>query len=973
MKVFSRIVMGLLLVLLTYSVVSAHAKLVKANPSPNSVLGSAPTQVQLWFDEPIELNFSSVQVLDAKKQRVDTGVLQAVAGDPKSILVPLKPSGDGTYNVIWKVLSSADGHITSGVFAYGVGSAVASVSAPVDTGAEAAPNELSPVGVVMRWVSLASLLALVGGFVFRFFLLEPSLEGIHADKKIRAAAQNRWLQLTVVAFVLFFIANVGELGVQAQLVTAQVSLSALGEILFGSRFGTLWLIRAGLMALCAVLLGVEARGVRVPFREYALIVLGNVALFTRSLNSHGAAAGNYSLPVFSDWAHLVAVAVWVGGLFCFAWLMPALWRALEPKTRSAWIAKLIPQFSVIAIVATIVIAVTGMYNSTQQIPALDILTTRALPSLNELAQGSYDIALGIKVALFLVMLLFGALNLLFLSPRFRRFVAEPEKSAKLFSRFRVTVAAEALLGLSAIFLAGIITLSVPPRSQPDQAAPSIAQAPPSIQPVTLVGYPSANAQVQLKIGPDPAAPTEFTAQVTDKDGKPLADVQRVIFNFMYLDQDTGAQNVNADAKDENQYGVTGQYLSLDGMWKIKVTVRQKGRDDVAVEFPYYIAPRFADTETTPVMTAQLALTQAQQAMNSLKTLRSEQQLNDGVNGVAISDYEYQAPDRTRFVIQGQGESIAIGAQQYYQDKDGNWFERARVENFVFPQFNFADSAQRTRLGRTDKINNQPAQIILFDTPSTSGQDVIHYAYWIGPDKRVLQLGMVTTSHYMMQYYTDFDSTDVVVNAPAKVLPAPTPVTVTGDSGPLAAAVQGSARPRGFVTGDLEGDGALVMVVVGVVILLIGSGGKRPRNARLVVLGTGAAAVLLGIGLFIDAVNGTMAANQNVPVNTARASTGEQIYQQNCQVCHGEKGYGDGPGAAALPVKPFDLTTHVLLHDEQYLHAVILNGRGYMPAFGDKLSQDQILDVIAYTRLLARNAQQGNGTTTPARAGFTPQP
>jgi mono/diheme cytochrome c family protein len=61
-----------------------------------------------------------------------------------------------------------------------------------------------------------------------------------------------------------------------------------------------------------------------------------------------------------------------------------------------------------------------------------------------------------------------------------------------------------------------------------------------------------------------------------------------------------------------------------------------------------------------------------------------------------------------------------------------------------------------------------------------------------------------------------------------------------------------------------------------------------------------------------------------------------------------------------------------LHDEQYLYATILNGRGYMPAFGSRLSQDQILDVIAYTRLLARSAQQGSPNATP-RPGFTPQP
>ena len=83
---------------------------------------------------------------------------------------------------------------------------------------------------------------------------------------------------------------------------------------------------------------------------------------------------------------------------------------------------------------------------------------------------------------------------------------------------------------------------------------------------------------------------------------------------------------------------------------------------------------------------------------------------------------------------------------------------------------------------------------------------------------------------------------------------------------------------------------------------------------------------------------------------------------------GVGGRGDGAGAAVLPVKPFDLTTHYFQHDEAYHFQTILNGRGYMPAFGAGLSQDQIVNVIAYVRLLAQQARQQN-----PQQGFTPQP
>ncbi len=966
MKVWLRVSIAVVLVILTVTVVSAHAKLIKASPAPNSVLGSAPSQVQLWFDEDVDLNFSQVQVLDQKKQHVETGDLQLANGDTKSVIISLKPSGDGTYNVIWRVLSATDGHVTSGVYAYGVGTTAGIVPVPSSPDI-AAPTELSPLSAVVRWVSLFSLLTLIGGFVFRFFILEQSLDIVNANKNTRKVAHTRWLQLIGLALVLFFISSIAELFLQTSLITGQSTFTAVFEVLTSSRSGVLWLIRLGLIGLCAVLVIAEVRRIHVPYASYALIVFGAVALFTRSLNSHSAADGNFSLPVFSDWLHLLGVSVWVGGLFSFAWLMPFVWRALDPKSRSAWIAWVVPKFSWIALPTTIIIAITGFYNTTLQVPVLDVVSTRTLPTVQQLTSDTYSDALLIKVGLFAVMICFGALNLLFISPRFRRFITQHDQSAGMFTRFRLTVGAEVLLGLGAIFLAGILTLSPPPRSAPEQLGPTVAES--QLRPVALTGYPSQDVKVLLQIGPNPSEPTDFTATVTSSSDQPLTDIQRVIFQFMYLNQDTGAQNVTADAGAENQYVTKGNYLSLDGMWKIRITVRRKGMDDVAVEFPYYIAPSVADN-TAQAADAQAQLTQAQQSMNALTAMRSTQELNDGVNGVVVSDYTYQAPDKTNFKIEGQGESIAVGSQQYYQDKDGVWTERPRVENFIFPSFDFANTAQSTRLGRADQIDTQPAQIILFDTPNTSGTDLIHYAYWVGnDDKRVLQFGMVTTDHYMMQYYNDFNGSDINITAPPNVAIAPTsaPVADTGSS-PLTTAVQGTGRPKGFITGDLEGDGALVLVVGGVISLLIGTGGKRTRNARLVTMGLGVAGVLLGIGLFIDAVNGTTAAAANVPVDTERASSGQQIYDQNCAVCHGPKGYGDGPGGAALPVKPFDLTTHVLLHDEQYLYATILNGRGYMPAWGNRLTQDQILDVIAYTRLLAREAQQNS-----ARPGFTPQP
>lgn len=984
MKFAIRLVGLALLLFLTLSIAGvppaqAHAKLVKANPAPGSNVGNAPAQVQLYFDEPIGIGFSEVQVLDANRQRVDTGVITLAPDDPKSVIAPVKGLTDGTYTVIWKVLSEADGHVTRGVFAFNVGNVAGPAVAPVDTGAPAA-YELNPISAVARWLSLYSLLALVGGFVFRWYFLDRSLDAVAAEKKARGIASARWNQLTLVLFVLFLAANFGELGQQVQLVAEQFSFVAVNNVVLNTRFGTLWLARMGLMGLAALLLFLTTRRVSVPYVFELVTGLGAAALMTRSLLGHSASVSDAWLPIAADWLHLVAIAVWVGGLVYFAWLMPFMWRALQDSTRSKWIAWLIPEFSLAAIACTIIIAGTGIYNSRVQIPELDRALKGDFSDILPLASNLYASALGAKILLFLVMLLLGAVNLLWISPRMRAYVTAPDKSARLFTRFRVTVGAEVLLGIAVIFLGGILTLSPPPRSEPPQTGPAIAEQAPD-KPIILFGSPGEDVRAILELGPKGSAPEQLKVTLSDAGGKPLSDVQRVIFQFMYLNDDAGLQNVNAELQSDGTYLLSGNYFPLDGMWRIRLTVRQQGKPDGVVEFPYFVSN--APPQANDVDAARLMLQESQTRMNELSALRASQQLNDGTNAVVLSDYEYLAPDRTRFVIEGQGQAIAIGALQYLQTPNGAWLERARVEPFVFPQFDFADTAEAVQFGRQETINRVPAQIVLFQVPDTLGENQVRYAYWIAEDdKRVLQFAMVAPAHYMMETFRDWDSRDIVIEKPTDVIVAPTaaPVTQSGGGSAITNMVVASPRPRGVITGDLEGDGALILVVTGVVVLLIGGGGKRTRKARLTLLGIGAASVLLGIGLFVDAVNGTITAATNTPVNMSRATPGEIVFTQNCAVCHGPKGLGDGPGGETLPVKPFDLTTHFFQHDEQYHFQTILNGRGYMPAFGSRLSQDQIVDVIAYIRLLAIQARQqsANPNATPIpgftpRPGFTPQP
>jgi mono/diheme cytochrome c family protein len=79
------------------------------------------------------------------------------------------------------------------------------------------------------------------------------------------------------------------------------------------------------------------------------------------------------------------------------------------------------------------------------------------------------------------------------------------------------------------------------------------------------------------------------------------------------------------------------------------------------------------------------------------------------------------------------------------------------------------------------------------------------------------------------------------------------------------------------------------------------------------------------------------------------ATGQSLYDAKCQICHGAKGRGDGPAAAALNPKPRDFTNPAFWQnnaDEKIKHTVT-TGKGVMPAFN--LDGDEIKALADYMR------------------------
>jgi len=120
-------------------------------------------------------------------------------------------------------------------------------------------------------------------------------------------------------------------------------------------------------------------------------------------------------------------------------------------------------------------------------------------------------------------------------------------------------------------------------------------------------------------------------------------------------------------------------------------------------------------------------------------------------------------------------------------------------------------------------------------------------------------------------------------------------------------------------------------------------------------------LLFVLGLIIASINSVFA-------DPPPAYEGRRLYVSHCQLCHGEKGKGDGPLAKAMQISPADLTTTVRSRSDTILMKIITgNGRqtitgrdrhnllsDAMPEWKEVFNEKQLKALIAYLRFLGNS-------------------
>ena len=533
---------------------SAHANLEGSTPEVNAHLDQAPVLVELVFSEPIEPNFSSIEVLDSTGKRVDNDDSTVDSSNPLRMTATIRSLGDGIYTVSWKTLSLVDSHVTAGVFPFAVGN----VDAGALESAAAASQKfsLSSGEVIFRWLSYLATAAMAGGVLFVTTVWNPALQMTWKDKN--PAIAPPWRTMAAGALTVLVAANIFGLLAQAGQVSGLGFVlpwnSVLGRLLFATKYGALWLGRF-FLTLIVVRILIFAKKDQDRWIAFAVTL---IILFTFSLNSHAAAEPRPFFPVAADWLHLVGASVWVGGLVYF---VGGLWaaREVEPADRIQFTARLIPRFSALAISSVGLIGLTGLYSAFLRVGSLDALTSTL-----------YGRVLMVKTLLFLPMLMLGAINLLNTSPAMHRAAGQEDGDVLLVYQFRNLVSMEVGFAVLLLLTVGLFTAIPPARTiATETAIRQTAQAD--------------DLHIQIEIDPGKVGINTFNVNITS-DGVSVPGAREVTLQFTPTGVDLPPSQITLNEMVEGIYSAEGAFLSLPDTWQIQVAVRREGTFDAFANF-----------------------------------------------------------------------------------------------------------------------------------------------------------------------------------------------------------------------------------------------------------------------------------------------------------------------------------------------------------------------------------------------------
>lgn len=505
---------------------SAHASLVKTEPTDGAMLQQSPNRFSLAFSEPVSPLVLTLVRPDGTPER-----LTSFRSDGQTLGIDNpQPLGSGTHVLSWRVIS-ADGHPVGGSLLFSVGS----VSAAPAAGDAIDPWLHRAIWVVKIMLYLGLFLGVGGAFALSWL-----------------AGEGRGGERFVVAMLLAgLIAAPVSLGLQG--------LDALGApfeqfaqtIVWKTAFATsfVWTaliaaIALGLGLLALVLPRADAR----PFAAIALIAVG-VAL---AASGHASAAAPQWLTRPMVFVHAVGIAFWAGALTPLA-------VALKRQTAGA--DMLLRRFSVAIMPVVAALVVAGI-----------VLAVIQVETVSALVDTDYGRLLLAKLALVVGLFALAATN--------RWALTRPAEAGQSAARHRLvrSIAVETLIVLAIFGIVAGWRFTPPPRALAITAAEPVSTHMMRLQ-----------AMADLTVTPGKAGPVSVSIMLMTGDFGPL-DAKEVTLVLSRPEAGIEPLKRAATKPGDGTWLVDGLVIPFPGRWTVRLDILVSDFEMVKLEGPIDIRP-----------------------------------------------------------------------------------------------------------------------------------------------------------------------------------------------------------------------------------------------------------------------------------------------------------------------------------------------------------------------------------------------
>ncbi|WP_371778268.1 copper resistance CopC/CopD family protein [Streptosporangium subroseum] len=599
----------------------AHAYLLESSPVDGQVLARTPAEVRLRFNESVNLGQRSIQLLDVTGKKLALGASDYSDGKANTARTSLPPGlAEGTYVVAWRV-TSADSHVVSGAFSFSVGHP-SSMAVPVEQDVDPAVPVVDAVGRGLAFLGVALALggalfvavlwpagradrrgrrivwsgfaALTAGTVVVLLVQGPyaegtSLTGVFDPGLLGATLSTRLGQALLARLVIVLALGVAfriavrpaPLSVDTVAVrsaplsvdtgAAEAEAVEAGAVEDEAAGATRIAVRPASLPAGAGAAGAEAAGTTRRIALPAFAVVGAVALMlTWTLADHAQTGVQTWLAVPATSLHLLAMALWLGGLILLAACVVIPAGRREP-TRAISLEPALRRFSLLAQVCFAVIAVTGLY-----------LAWRQVGTWGALGGTDFGRLLLGKLALVLAVLALAAGARRFVRRRGREPLGLDAAPSAALRRLRRSVAGEVVLGIAVLSITAVLVNTAPARASyappVDSTVPFPADAADAIPGLR-------GGSVEVKIEPARLGGNVADIYINGRDGS-LVTVPEVSGALESRDRTIPALPVKVVAAEPGHYVANSMSIPYPGDWVLRLDIRISDFDETPVRVPF---------------------------------------------------------------------------------------------------------------------------------------------------------------------------------------------------------------------------------------------------------------------------------------------------------------------------------------------------------------------------------------------------